>query len=184
MPPGAARPGPSSELRHPTAGRGHVCAPCGTTAHCDGDNSLPLSPPCACGDRPQCRGQLGGSRQQHGEAQDRPRPATTRARSCASAGPPPSRPGAAVLHPSACSTPKLPAAVSWSPDRTPQVLQDTSGCMLAGGIGSREGVHGAPLPSPGWLRQKGRTVLPLLQPSLGQDGAPCALGCCCPSSSL
>lgn len=31
-------------------------------------------------------------------------------------------------------------------------------CMLARGIGSREGAHGAPLPSPGWPRQEGRTV--------------------------
>lgn len=36
----------------------------------------------------QCRGGWEGPRQQSGDAQDRPGPATTRARSCTSAGPP------------------------------------------------------------------------------------------------
>lgn len=49
----------------------------------------------------------GAPRQQRGEAQHRPRPATTRATSPASAGPCAHRP--ATLHRSACSTPKPPA---------------------------------------------------------------------------
>lgn len=107
-PHGAARPWLSARVQHPTAGPGH---PCPLHQH-----SLQLGQflaPVPTGTLPGT-GQLEGPRQQHGEAQDRPRPATTRA---------------GVESPQdsqSCSTPNPPAAKCslCPPDGAPQVHQD------------------------------------------------------------
>lgn len=146
----------------------------------------PAAVPAPAGTIPGAGDSWEAPRQQHGEAQDRPRPATTRARSHASAGPP-SCPGAATLHPGTCSTPKPPAA-NQQPFAFPMghpkcfrtwLLGGPSGmcsCMLAGRIGSREGARGALAGRGGRGGQYTHAALPILQLSPGQDGAPCNTG--------
>lgn len=160
MPPGAAGPGSSSELWHPTAGGGHVCALCGTTAHRDGDNSLPAPAVTV----PSAGDSWEGPKQQRGEAQDRLRPATTRARSCASAGPP-RAPWGCPLHPGACSTPKPPVA-NRRPFTFPRGHPKRFRTWVLGGTpryvrlhacwGDRE--QGGRLWCCSWPRREGRTV--------------------------
>lgn len=125
--------------------------PCPAWHHCS--SAVPaLHPSCVWGPL-QCRGGWEGPRQQRGDAQDRPRPATTRARSCISAGPP----WADTPHPSTCGTPNPPAAhqqlLTLLPN-TPRASEH--GCLgtqchgATGvlGVGAWEGARGAEARAP------------------------------------
>lgn len=156
----------------------------------DGDNSRPCSRPCARRDHPWCRRQLGGSKaaawgspgQTQARYNESQKSCLRGASTTAALGLPPFIPAPAapqnrqLLTSSRLGTP--------FPMGHPKCFRTwllggpsgMCGCMLAGRIGSREGARGALAGRGGRGGQYTHAALPILQPSPGQDGAPCNAG--------